>query len=134
MEKDKNLEELFNNFQPDLGSKDLFMSSLTRKLEAVEYVKRVQDAQIRRYKMAVLAAFIAGMVMSGILMIFILFMPTATPLFTFGIHAAPFIFIEENSHTFALIILALVAASSSIGFCTNFTNRPINIKKLAAMN
>jgi len=134
MEKDKNLEELFNNFQPELGSKDLFMSSLTRKLEAVEYVKRVQDAQIRRYKMAVLAAFVAGMVMSGILITFILFMPTATPLFTFGIHAAPFIFLEENSHIIVLIILSLVAASSIIGFCTSFTNLPVNVKKLAAMS
>lgn len=134
MEKDKNLEELFSNFQPDLGSKDLFMSSLTRKLEAVEYVKQVQDAQIRHYKMAVLAAFVAGIVVSGILMIFILFMPTATPLFTFGIHTAPFLFIEENSHVIALIILALVAASSIIGFCTSFANRPTNVKKITVMS
>ena len=131
MEKDKNLEELFGNFQPDLGSKDLFMSSLTRKLEAVEYVKRMQEAQIHRYKMAVLAAFVAGIVASLVLIAFVLFMPAATPLFTLGFHARPFIFIEENSHVIALIILSLVAASGIIGICTGFTDRPGYVKKPA---
>ena len=129
MEKDKNLEELFGNFQPNLGSKDLFMSSLTRKLEAVEYVKRMQEAQIRRYKMAVLAAFVAGIVVSLVLIAFVLCMPAATPLFTLGLHAKPFIFIEENSHAIALIILSLVAASGIIGICTSFTDHTAYVKK-----
>ena len=129
MEKDKNLEELFGNFQPDLGSQDLFMSSLTRKLEAVEYVKRMQEAQIRRYKMAVLAAFVAGIVVSLVLIAFVLFMPAATPLFTLGLHARPFIFIEENSHAIALIILSLVAASGIIGICTSLMEHTAYVKK-----
>lgn len=129
MEKDKNLEELFSNFQPDLGGKDFFMSSLTRKIEAVEYVKRMQEAQIRRYRIAVLVAFVAGMVASFVLIAFVLSMPTATPLFTLGFHAGPFVFIEENSHVIALVILSLAAASSIIGICTSFTDSPACLKK-----
>lgn len=120
MERDKNLEELFQQFNPDLGSKDLFMSSLSRKLEAIEYVKRVQDAQIHRYKVALLVAFIAGMVVSVGLIAFIAFLPATAPLFTFGISAAPFVFLEEHSHIIAFIILSLIASSSVIGISNTF--------------
>ena len=120
MEKDKNLEELFQQFNPDLGSKDLFMSSLSRKLEAIEYVKRVQDAQIHRYKAAILVAFIAGMVVSVGLIAFIAFLPTTAPLFTFGISAAPFVFLEEHSHLVAFIILSIIASTSIIGVSNTF--------------
>lgn len=120
MEKDKNLEELFQQFNPDLGSKDLFMSSLSRKLEAIEYVKRVQDAQIRRYKVAILVAFIAGMVVSVGLIAFIAFLPTTAPLFTFGISAAPFVFLEEHSHLVGFIILSIIASTSIIGVSNTF--------------
>ena len=56
MEKDKTLEQLFESFNPDLGSSDAFMHSLTRKLEAVEYIKQMQEAQKLRYKRALLVA------------------------------------------------------------------------------
>ena len=96
------------------------MSSLSRKLEAIEYVKRVQDAQIRRYKVAILVAFIVGMIVSVGLIAFIAFLPTTAPLFTFGISAAPFVFLEEHSHIIAFIVLSLIASSSVIGISNTF--------------
>ena len=44
------LEQLFSDFKPELGSDDRFMASLERKLNAVEYIKRMQEAQLRRQR------------------------------------------------------------------------------------
>lgn len=130
MEKDKNLEELFRNFHPDLGNKDLFMASLIQKMEAVEYVKRVQDAQIRQYKMAVLAAFVVGAIVSMALIAIIIFMPTTTPIFHFNNPGALLLFIEKYSYVIAVTILSLIVGINIIGFCKGITYYQPNIKKL----
>lgn len=117
MEKDKTLEQLFESFNPDLGSSDAFMSSLNRKLEAVEYVKQMQASQQVRHKRALLIAFGAGMVASLVLIAFILLLPTMAPVLS--IQAAPFAFFEANSRIVMLIFLSLVAATSTIGLSIN---------------
>ena len=48
MEQKDTLQELFNGFTPDLGQEDLFMQRLEKKLEAVEYIKQLQERQLRR--------------------------------------------------------------------------------------
>lgn len=62
MEQDKNIEEIFAAFRPDMGDAGAFMAGVGKKLDAVEYVKRMQERQIRRYRRAVVAAFVAGLV------------------------------------------------------------------------
>ena len=47
--KDKALEELFLAQKPHFDDKVDFMASLTRRLDAVEYVRQHQEATIRRY-------------------------------------------------------------------------------------
>ena len=41
------------------------MAKLTQRLDAVEFVKQHQEATLRRYKMAMVAAFVVGII-SGI--------------------------------------------------------------------
>ena len=43
MEQKDTLQELFNGYTPDLGQEDLFMQHLEKKLQAVEYIKQMQD-------------------------------------------------------------------------------------------
>lgn len=43
MNKADELQTLFQDFRPDLSSNRLFMEKLSRKLDAVEYIKQVQD-------------------------------------------------------------------------------------------
>ena len=50
----------------------------------VEYMKQMLTAQARRYKLGILAAFIAGFIASLFTLAFVIFMPTTTPLFTFS--------------------------------------------------
>ena len=56
MNKDRALEELFLANKPQFDDKEAFMTSLTKRLDAVEYIKQYQEATIRRYKMAVVVS------------------------------------------------------------------------------
>ena len=60
MSKDKALEELFLAQKPHFDDNADFMAALTRRLDAVEYVRQHQEATIRRYKMAMVAAFVTA--------------------------------------------------------------------------
>ena len=48
--KDRALEELFLAQKPHFVDNEAFMASLTKRLDAVEYIKQYQEATIRRYK------------------------------------------------------------------------------------
>ena len=105
-------EELFDSFQPTLTDSNLFNQRLERKLALIDEIRQAQAAQIRRYRMAVVAAFVAGIVLGGGLLTFILATPSDTPLFTFGINFYPLLFLEQNSR----LIVALIS-SLMIAFC-----------------
>ena len=108
MEQKDTLQELFNGYTPDLGQEDLFMQRLEKKLEAVEYIKQMQDRQLRRYRCAIIAAFLMGVIVSGGLLVFILNNPIGQPTFSFGIHSLPFLFLEQNSRMISLTGLSLL--------------------------
>ncbi len=122
MEKDKKLENLFADFQPELGDKADFMASLNRKLDAVEYIKKVQDAQIRRYKYAVAAALVLGIISGGALFALVIAMPDMSPLFTFDTHFLPLLFIQQHSRTLTLIALSLLVSFGIITLLTQIQN------------
>lgn len=48
MKKDKALEELFLAQKPHFADNADFMAALTKRLDAVEYLKKHQEATIRR--------------------------------------------------------------------------------------
>ena len=83
MNKDKALEELFLAQKPHFDDSDAFMASLTRRLDAVEYIKQHQEATIRRYKIAMAVALFVGIITGGITMALLLSIPTDGPFFSF---------------------------------------------------
>ena len=80
MNKDKALEELFLAQKPQFSDSDDFMTSLVKRLDAVEYIKQHQEATIRRYKMAIVAAFVVGVISGAITIAYVLSMPSELPL------------------------------------------------------
>lgn len=60
MTKDKDLEILFSSAIKEFDDNERFLSQLELKLEKVEYVKRVQEEQKKRYRTNLLLAFVAG--------------------------------------------------------------------------
>ena len=88
MKKDKALEELFLAARPTFDDGDAFMEKLEKRLDAVEYLKQHEEACIRRYRYAMLAAFVLGLVLGGGAIALMLALPAAQPLFSFVVENA----------------------------------------------
>ena len=119
MMKDKALEELFLAQRPQFDDKDEFMARLTRKLDAVEYLRQYEEANLRRYKYAMVAVFVAGIVVGGALLTFVLSTPLELPLFTFHTSSGILLTIEQYSRTVATIALSLIMGFGIISIVSN---------------
>lgn len=119
MNKDKALEELFLANKPHFDDRDNFMASLTKRLDAVEYIKQHQEATIRRYKMAMVVAFIAGLIVGGIAMAYILSTPMDVPVFSFKTQFALLQWLIDNSR---LITVTAISLLTTLGFAAFITN------------
>ena len=119
MEKDKKLEVLFLAQKPTFDDKADFMATVTRRLDAVEFVRQHQEASLRRYKLAMVAAFVVGIVSGAVTMAFVLSMPTDVPLFTLSVESSILLWVAENSRIIATTTLALLM---SFGIMSIFSN------------
>ena len=119
MMKDKALEDLFLAQRPKFDDKDEFMARLTKKLDAVEYLRQYEEANLRRYKYAMVAAFVAGIVVGGALLALVLSTPSELPLFTFHASSGILLAIEQYSRTIATIVLSLIMGLGIISIVGN---------------
>ena len=119
MTKDKALEELFLAQKPHFDDHDIFMTSLTKRLDAVEYIHQHQEATIRRYKMAMIAAFVVGIISGAVTMVFILSTPADVPLFTFQVQTSFLLWLAEYSRPIAATVLALVMTLGMMSIINN---------------
>ena len=119
MSKDKALEELFLAQKPHFDDNADFMSALNRRLDAVEFVRRHQEATIRRYKMAMVVAFVVGVVSGAITMAFVLSMPADMPLFTVHVQSGILLWLAENSRVILTTVLALLMSFGTMSIISN---------------
>ena len=119
MNKDKALEDLFLAQKPHFDDSDAFMASLTKRLDAVEYIKQHQEATLRRYKMAVVVAFVAGIISGAIAMIYILSTPMDVPVFTFRNQFFLLQWLSENSRLITAAAVSLLMTVGIIAFVSN---------------
>ena len=119
MMKDKALEELFLTNRPTFDDKDEFMAQLTRKLDAVEYLRQYEEANLRRYKYAMIATFILGFLSCGVLLAFVLNTPLYEPLFTFDVASGFFLETQHYSRPVISICLMLFMGFSIIAIVSN---------------
>ena len=106
------------------------MAALTKRLDAVEYIKQRQEATIRRYKMLMVAAFVVGVVSGAGSIAYVLSMPADVPLFTFKVQTGILLWLAENSRWIAatglsllmtLGIISIISNVQEIRFATRFT-------------
>ena len=119
MTKDKALEELFLAQKPHFDDHDAFMANLTKRLDAVEYIHQHQETTIRRYKMAMIAAFVVGIISGAVTMVFILSTPADVPLFTFQVQTSILLWFAEYSRPIAATGLALVMTLGMMSIINN---------------
>ncbi len=75
MKEKTTIEELFAQYQPDMGDRNEYMEKLSKKLAAAEYAKQYREAQTRRYRRMMVAVFISGIVTGAIGMVLVLLHP-----------------------------------------------------------
>ena len=119
MNKDKELEDLFLAQQPHFDDNEAFMASLNKRLDAVEYVKQHQEATIRRYKWAMVAAFVVGIISGAITIAFVLSMPAEVPLFTFRVQQGLLAWLAANSRILTATALSLLVTFGLISVVGN---------------
>ena len=119
MTKDKALEELFLSQKPHFDDHDAFMATVTKRLDAVEYIHQHQEATIRRYKLAMIAAFVVGIISGAVTMAFILSTPVDEPLFTFQVQTGFLLWLAEYSRPIAATALALVMSFGMMSIINN---------------
>ena len=119
MNSDKSLEDVFLAQTPRFTDNDAFMASLTKRLDAVEYVKRYQEATLRRYKMMMLAAFVVGIISGALAVMYVLSTPADVPLFTFRMHSAVLSWLSENSRIIMATTLAFLITLGLISIVGN---------------
>ena len=128
MNKDKELEDLFLAQQPHFDDNEAFMASLNKRLDAVEYVKQHQEATIRRYKWAMVAAFVVGIISGAIAIAFVLSLPAEVPLFTFNAQSAILIWLSEHSKIIVTTALSLLMGFGAISIVSNLLDI-LNMRK-----
>ena len=119
MMKDKALEELFLAQKPHFTDNADFMAALTKRLDAVEFIKQHQEATIRRYKMLMVAAFVVGIISGAVAITYLLSMPADVPLFTFQVQTGFLLWLAENSRLIAATGLSLLMTMGIISIISN---------------
>ena len=119
MNKDKALEELFLAQKPYFDDSDAFMASLTKRLDAVEFIKQHQEAALHRYKMAMMVAFVAGIIGGAVGMVFLLSTPAQVPLFTIRTHLVLLQWFSVNSRMIVATALSLLMSVGLISITYN---------------
>ena len=119
MMKDKALEELFLAQKPHFTDNADFMSALTKRLDAVEFLKQHQEATIRRYKLAMVVAFVVGIISGAIVVALILSTPVDVPLFTFKVQTGILLWLAENSRWIVVTALSMLM---TLGFFSIISN------------
>ena len=119
MMKDKELEELFLAQKPHFSDNADFMSALNNRLDSVEFIKQHQEANIRRYKMLMVAAFVVGIVSGAVSIAYVLATPADVPLFTFQVQTGILLWLTENSRLIAATVLSLLMTLGIIIIISN---------------
>lgn len=109
--KDENLEQIFKDFNPELGDSSAFMKRLNDKLDAVEYIKRVQKSHIRRYRYAVVVASVLGFVFSSVMFLVLNMLPDTITIIPVGYDSNLLSFIDEYKN---LIFISSISVFISI--------------------
>ena len=117
--KDKALEDIFLAQKPHFSDNADFMALLTKRLDAVEFLKQHQEATIRRYKMMMVVAFMVGIVSGAVSIGYVLSTPADVPLFTFQVQTGFLLWLAENSRLIAATGLSLLMTMGIISIISN---------------
>ena len=119
MTKDKDIEDLFLAQKPHFDDSAEFMEKLTKRLEAVEFVKQYQERTIRRYRIVMVAAFVVGIICGGISIAWLQSSPTDTSLVDIQAPTGFLLWFAKNSRVLASVCLSVLMVFCTVAFVNN---------------
>ena len=119
MEKDKAIEDLFLAQKPHFDDSAEFMQKLTKRLEAVEFIKQYQERTIRRYRIVIAVAFVVGIVSGTASTIWLLSSPIELPSVNFQTQTTFLLWFIQNSR---LLLVAAFPMLMMFAACTIASN------------
>ena len=119
MTKDKELEELFLAQKPTFDDSAEFMQKLTKRLEAVEFIKQYQERTIRRYRIVIAVAFVVGIVSGTVSTIWLLSSPIELPSVNIQTQTTFLLWFIQNSR---LLAAAFVPMLMTFAACIIMSN------------
>ena len=123
MNSDKDIENLFLAQKPHFDDNAEFMAKLTKRLDAVEFVKQYQERTLRRYRILMLTVFVVGVICGGISIAWLQSSPVETSPVNIQAPTGLLLWFVRNSR-----VLASVCLSTLMVFCTAaFVNNILDI-------
>ena len=95
------------------------MAALTKRMDAVEFIKQHQEATIRRYKILMVSAFVVGLISGAVSIAYVLSTPADVPLFTFQVQTGILLWLSENTRILAVTGLSLLLTVGIISIINN---------------
>ncbi len=119
MKKDKAIEDLFLAQKSHFDDSAEFMAKLTKRLEAVEYVKQYQERTLRRYRIVMVAAFVVGIICGGISIVWLQSSPITPSFFDVQAPTGFLLWFARNSRVLASVCLSALMIFCTIAFVHN---------------
>ncbi len=113
-EDDKDIRQLFDAFQPQMSSGADFMSQLDRRLDAIEYIRKIQTKEKKRNRTTLLCTFAGGLVVGCALYAFLMSQNDVIPSITIDTHFLLLRIISENIHLFTYVLLCSIAVTGIV--------------------
>ena len=114
MKSNDSLENLFKEFNPTMSSEQAFMNKLNRKLEAVEYIKQMQEQQAKRQRYTMLVAIILCTIISTAVIALMQSESLVLSGISFSLRAVPYMLSSENLRAISIIILSFSVSAAMI--------------------
>lgn len=114
MKSNDSLENLFKGFSPTMSSEQAFMNKLNRKLEAVEYIKQMQEQQAKRQRYTMLVAIILCTIISTAVIALMQSESLVLSGISFSLRAVPYMLSSENLRAISIIILSFSVSAAMI--------------------
>ena len=123
MTQDKELETLFSAAITEFPDNDQFLDLLSAQLDKVEYLKRVQQEQKRRYRINLVLAFASGAVGMLAALLLLPLLPSDMQIIESIVHLGRNITFPGNAKV--LSTLMIVSLSYGLVFSINSFRRDI---------
>ena len=114
MKSNDSLENLFKGFNPTMSSEQAFMNKLNRKLEAVEFIKQMQEQQAKRQRYTMLVAIILCTIISTAVIALMQSESLVLSGVSFSLRAVPYMLSSENLRAISIIILSFSVSAAMI--------------------